>query len=89
MHNPKAEITYDILAMKGGTKLYSRLAPLQDWVTEGDGPPTEGAREVYAEQVKELEGYEAELAGLIDRDLAALNRTAGQLGVPVVYVPAK
>jgi photosystem II stability/assembly factor-like uncharacterized protein len=89
IHNSKAEITYDVLAMRGGSKLYSRLAPLQDWVTEGDGPPTEGAREVLAGQVKELEGYEAELSALIDKDLATLNRTASQLGAPVIWVPAK
>jgi hypothetical protein len=46
-------------------------------------------REVFAEQVKELDGYEAELAGLLDKDLAALNQTAAQLGVPGIYVPAK
>ena len=36
LHNPKAEIAYDVLAQKGGTKLYSRLAPLLDWVTGGN-----------------------------------------------------
>jgi photosystem II stability/assembly factor-like uncharacterized protein len=88
-HNPKAEITYDVLAQRGGTKLYSRLAPLMDWSAGGEGAPTEGMRQVFAAQVKELDGYEAELAGLLTGDLAALNRTAAELGVPGIYVPAR
>jgi photosystem II stability/assembly factor-like uncharacterized protein len=89
MQNPKAEVVYDILAMKGGTKLYSRLSPLLDWADGGDGAPTQGVKDVFAAQLAELQGYESELDGLIDKDLAALNQTAGQLGVPGIYVPAK
>ena len=33
LHNPKAETTYDILAKKGGAKLYSQLSLLLDAVT--------------------------------------------------------
>jgi len=88
MHNPKAEITYDVLAMKGGAKLYSRLAPLFDTANSGSGAPTQGMRQVLAAQSKELDGYTAELQGLLDKDLAALNQTAGQLGVPTIYIPA-
>ncbi|HYX22650.1 MAG TPA: hypothetical protein VFC23_00740, partial [Thermoanaerobaculia bacterium] len=87
LHNPKAEIAYDVLAQKGGTKLYSRLAPLLGWVTGGNGAPTAGAREVFAEQSKELAGYETELDGLLGKELAALNDSAGKLGVPVIWVP--
>jgi photosystem II stability/assembly factor-like uncharacterized protein len=87
LHNPKAEITYDVLAQKGGTQLYSRLAPLMDWSANGDGAPTQGMREVFAAQTKELDADEAELAALLDQDLAALNQTASQLQVPGVYVP--
>jgi FtsZ-binding cell division protein ZapB len=87
MHNPKAEITYDVLAMQGGTKLYSRLSPLVGWASDGAGAPTQGMREVFAEQMKELEGYETELSSLLGKDLADLNRTAAGLGLPVVYVP--
>ena len=88
LHNPKAEITYDVLAQRGGSQLYSRMAPLMDWSAGGAGAPTQGMREVFAEQVKELDGYEAELTGLLGKDLAALNQTAAQLGVPGIYVPA-
>ncbi len=89
IHNPKAEISYDVLAMKGGAKLYSRMSPFLGWTDTGNGPPTQGMREVFAAQLTELNGYEAELAGLIEKDLAAVDQTAGQLGVPVIYVPAK
>src|SRR5262249_8064193 len=54
LHNPKAEVTYDILAMKGGAKLYSQLTPLYVAVMESDGPITQGIREVYADLSKEL-----------------------------------
>jgi photosystem II stability/assembly factor-like uncharacterized protein len=89
LHNPKAEISYDVLAMKGGAQLYSRLSPFLNWTDSGNGAPTQGMREVFAAQVQELAGYEAELAGLIERDLAVLNQTAGQVGVPGIYVPAR
>ncbi len=89
MHNPKAEIAYDVLAMKGGAMLYSRLSPFLNRAGGGNGAPTQGMREVFAEQVKELEGLESELAALLGQDLAALNRTAAGLGVPGIWVPAK
>ncbi|HEX3527505.1 MAG TPA: glycosyl hydrolase [Thermoanaerobaculia bacterium] len=87
LHNPKAEVVYDILAMKGGAKLYSRLAPLLDTAKTGDGAPTQGMRQVFAAQKKELDGDVAELQGLIDKDLAALNATAAKLSLPTVWVP--
>ncbi|HZS08706.1 MAG TPA: glycosyl hydrolase [Blastocatellia bacterium] len=86
IHNPKAEVVYDILAFKGGTKLYSRLAPLYDWATESDGLPTQGMREVYADQKKELDQYEAELKKLVGTDLASLNDAAKKLAYPHVMV---
>src|SRR5262249_17485714 len=46
-HNPKAEVTYDILAMKGGAKLYSQLGQLYEFAKDSDGVVTQGMREVY------------------------------------------
>jgi len=80
LHNPKAEVVYDILAQRGGTRLYSRISPLLTWAIEGDGAPTEGMRQVYAEQQKELRAGEADYKSLIDTDLAAVNRLAASLG---------
>ena len=36
LHNPTAEVVYDILAMRGGARLYSRLSPLQMWAIESE-----------------------------------------------------
>ena len=86
MHNPKAEVVYDILAMRGGAKLYSRMSLLYDTLTDSDGPPTQGVREVYADEKKELDGYDAEFKRLISVDLARLNDTAKRLDFPFVFV---
>ncbi|MFN0122639.1 MAG: WD40/YVTN/BNR-like repeat-containing protein [Blastocatellia bacterium] len=84
LHNPKAEVFYDILAFRGGAKLYSRLAPLCDWAVETDGLPTQGMREVYAERKKELDQYEAEFKKLAGAELGALNDNAKKSGYPQV-----
>ena len=60
LHNPTAEVVYDILAMRGGARLYSRLSPLQMWAVESNGAPTAGMTQVLAEQEKELAALEAE-----------------------------
>jgi photosystem II stability/assembly factor-like uncharacterized protein len=88
LHNPTAEVTYDILAMRGGTRLYSRLAPLLEWVIDGDGPPTDGARQVFAAQRQELDALDGELHRLLDVDLKAVDATAAGLGAPSTWVPA-
>jgi hypothetical protein len=85
MHNPEAEVTYDILAK--GTRLYSRIAPINSWVTEGDGAPTQGMKEVWAAQQVELHGYFAELQKLMDADVATLNSLAERLRVGHIVVP--
>jgi len=85
MHNPEAEVTYDILAK--GTRLYSRIAPINSWVTQGDGAPTQGMKEVWAAQQVELQGYFTELQKLMDADVSALNGLAERLGVGHIVVP--
>jgi len=87
MHNPTAEVTYDVLAMRGGTRLYSRLSPLLDWSGGGDGAPNQGEREVLAVQEQELQGYESELDALLHGDLAALDAIVSRLGFPSTFVP--
>jgi hypothetical protein len=88
LHNPRAEVTYDILMQRGGARLYSRLAPVYTWATEADGAPTQGMREVFAAQTKELDALEAEFRSLTANDLAALNRQARELGLADIAVPA-
>lgn len=84
MQNRKAEVVYDILAQRGGSRLYSRMSPLMSWVVEGDGAPTEGDLQVYAEQRKELDGYLARFQAILDHDLPAINRLAASLGVAYI-----
>ena len=79
MHNPKAEVTYDILAERGGARLYSRLSPLQMWALEGDGLPTKGMQQVLTEQEKELAQFERETDGFIEKDVFNINALAAKL----------
>jgi hypothetical protein len=84
LHNPTAEVTYDILAQRGGAQLYSRLSPLQMWTVNGDGRPTQGMEQVMAEFEKELAPLERDLGELMDKDLAALNAKAKSAGIDYV-----
>jgi hypothetical protein len=84
LHNPTAEVTYDILAMKGGAQLYSKLVPLYSWAAQGDGAPTQAMREMYAEHARELKQLEDEWKGLAAGDLAEINRKARDLGMELV-----
>jgi photosystem II stability/assembly factor-like uncharacterized protein len=87
MHNPTAEVTYDILAMRGGTRLYSRISPLIGFASEGNGAPTQGVREVFADQKKELDAFETEAKTIFATDVAAINALAAKLGLAFVTVP--
>jgi hypothetical protein len=85
LHNPKAQVEYDILAK--GARLYSRLSPLLASAVDGDGGPTQGMREVFATHATELAGYEAEWAALQAGALAELNRKAREAGLSDVMAP--
>jgi predicted nucleic acid-binding Zn-ribbon protein len=84
LHNPKAEVSYDILAARGGARLYSRLSPLQMWTVNGEGAPTQGMQQVLAEYEKELAPLENEVKGLMSTDVADINARAKNLGVEFV-----
>jgi hypothetical protein len=87
LHNPKAEVAYDILARKGGAKLYSQLAPLYDHVKDADGPVTQGMREVYAEDAKELSRLSEIWRSLVATEIARLNEQSRMLQQPAILVP--
>jgi hypothetical protein len=87
LHNPKAEIGYDILAQPGGAKLYSRLAPLYSAANDADGRPTQGMRDVYAELKEELDALTGEWKAILDTDLPALNAKARTLAPDFVVRP--
>lgn len=86
LHNPTAEVVYDILAMRGGTRLYSRLAPLQMWAAEAQGPPTAGMTQVLEAQEKELAELERETRSFIEEEIGTLNDAATRLGLAFVVV---
>jgi hypothetical protein len=86
LHNPTAEVVYDILAMRGGTRLYSRLAPLEMWAIEAEGVPTQGMQQVLQDQEQELASLAAETNQFMSRDVAAINQQAAQLGVAFITI---
>jgi photosystem II stability/assembly factor-like uncharacterized protein len=87
LHNPRAKITYDILAQPGGAKLYSQLAFVLEQLKAGEGAPTQGVKEQYDEQSQRLDDCEKEWKQLLDRDVARLNEAAKGLKVPALIVP--
>src|SRR5262249_3274541 len=89
LHNPRAQVSYDILAQKGGAKLYSQLTWLFEAIKDADGAPTQGWKEVYAEQHAELDNLETKLKILFAEDLAKLNEQAKKRELPGVIVPKK
>jgi photosystem II stability/assembly factor-like uncharacterized protein len=84
LHNPKAEVNYDILAR--GATLYSRMGNNYYFATEGDGLPPQGVRETFAAQKQEVDQLEAQLKQMISGDLASLNDSAKKLDVPGILV---
>ena len=88
LHNPKAKIPYDILAQKGGARLYSQLVWLFEMMKDSDGAPTQGIRELFNEQSELLGKYQVEWRALVMKELAALNEQAKKLDVPAVLVPS-
>jgi len=88
LHNPEAEVTYDILAGRsGGAKLYSRYAWLYGTARDHAGPPTQGMTEVAADLDIELAAQEEALDALVAGELAELLTLAREAGVPHVVVP--
>jgi photosystem II stability/assembly factor-like uncharacterized protein len=85
LHNSKAQVDYDILAK--GARLYSRLVPLLGFSIGGAGAPTQGMKDVFADQVRELEAGEAEWRSLVGERLAALERQGRELSLGGVVVP--
>jgi photosystem II stability/assembly factor-like uncharacterized protein len=87
LHNPKAKISYDILAHKGGAKLYSQLGSLLEQGRDSDGPIGQGLREVYQEQHLLLEKYALEWQVLVAGELTKLNELAKKEDLPGLVLP--
>jgi hypothetical protein len=89
LHNPKAKVSYDILAQKGGARLYSQLSALLDFASDSDGPPTQGMRELADDLEKELSEYAEEFQQVKTEDVGKLNELAQKLKVPIIWIPAR
>ncbi len=88
LHNPDAEVVYDILSRGGGARIHSILTLVYDWGMDGsDHAPTQGMREVVAEETAKLEAVEARLAALRARELARVEELARQGGLPRILPP--
>ena len=80
-------MAYDILAMRGGAKLYSRLAPLYTSVTEGEGAPTRAMRELAAQMRGELDARLAEWRAIVGTEVPAFTARARELAPDLVVLP--
>jgi len=85
LHNPHAEVAYDILAGRhGGAQLYSRLSWLFEGTREHDSVPTQGMREVGAEMAAELATQREALDEVLTSGLNGINKLTTERGLPSV-----
>ena len=88
MHNPEAEVVYDVLTgREGGAKLYSQISPLFSDMQSSDYAPTQGQLEQMEENLADLQQVEAQLHTLRSEDLAGLEAQAKALNLPRVILP--
>jgi photosystem II stability/assembly factor-like uncharacterized protein len=88
MHNPQAEVVYDVLAgREGGAKLYSQIAPLFTDIQSADYAPTQGQAEQLADDLADLKQIEDTLSALRSSDVERLEAQAKALGLPRVILP--
>lgn len=83
LHSPDAQVTYDILAWTGGAKIHSNLTLVYDWgLLASDHGPTQGMREVVAEETAKLEAVERQLEAIRTERLPQLERSLERAGLP-------
>ena len=87
LHNPKAKISYDIFAAKGGAMLYSQYAWLLANLVDADGAPTKAQIELAEDLQKQLTELVAKFEGIAKDNVGKLNDAAKKLNVPDLYVP--
>lgn len=86
LHNPEAEVNYDILAK--GAKLLSRLNVLFENATSGDGEPTQGMREVFDHLSGTFLDVDGRWQKFVSADLATLDASARAGGQGAFVVPS-
>jgi hypothetical protein len=88
LHNPKAEVVYDVLAgRQGGAKLYSQIAPLYSDIQTSDYAPTAGQASELEADLVEKATLEGELAALRKGELARLEDQLRAANLPHVLTP--
>jgi photosystem II stability/assembly factor-like uncharacterized protein len=86
LHNPKAEISYDVMAQPGGAMLYSKLSSLLSTVQTSDTRPTQGMTEMYGEYRRQLDALTKDFRALLDGPVASINQMARDLKLPHILV---
>jgi hypothetical protein len=90
MHNPEAEVVYDVLGgRQGGAKLYSQIAPLFSDMQSSDYEPTQGQLDQMQENLAELAQLEDQLHSLRTQQLAQLEAQVQALELPRVILPVR
>jgi photosystem II stability/assembly factor-like uncharacterized protein len=89
LHNPKAQVVYDILAQKGGAQLYSQISYLyavSGAATSDDSPP-EGSRERLAALDQQVAALNAEVQAMRAKEITELESSLNARGVPRILLP--
>jgi photosystem II stability/assembly factor-like uncharacterized protein len=87
LHNRKAQVLYDVVSERGGTRLYSKWSLLFSWLVESDGAPTQGMQEMQQELLGEQTRYEARFKHLLETDLRKLNDAIKRFHSPHARAP--
>ena len=88
LHNPDAEVFYDVLAGRdGGAKLYGQFALLPDLAQDADYPPSQGIRERMEELLGRLAEIEAGVEAMRAKELATFEQAVATAGLPRVILP--
>jgi hypothetical protein len=88
LHNPDAEVFYDVLAGRdGGAQLYGQFSLLPALAQEADYAPTQGLRERMDELLGQLTAIERDVAALQTTELVAFEQAAATLALPRVILP--
>jgi hypothetical protein len=69
--------------------LYSQLAALYSFAGDGEGMPTQGVKDVFADYTKELDRTLGELDRFYTEKLADLNGQAKAKDWPTIALPPK
>ena len=88
LHNPDAEVVYDVLAgRRGGAQLYSQISPLYSDIQTSDYAPTQGQASELEADLAEKARLEGEIAALRSGEVAKLEELLKAANVPRVLTP--